>query len=235
MLLGSCAYMLQSIITVLRKEAIPFHNPYRKSNGFWNPLRTNSRKSAANRIRALLVAHAGFGAGYHMWRGSELALWTEWLPEHVLMDRGRELIATLPPMKELTRETLEAVFREDALTAILAALRAGSPIVLLNWWRGRLATEFRKRIQFPADVAMRRGGQALVDTPRVTVGTIHSVKGGEADVVYLFPDLSPAGEAQYRLGGPARDSVIRQFYVGVTRARETLYLCSPESGAPIPI
>jgi superfamily I DNA/RNA helicase len=69
----------------------------------------------------------------------------------------------------------------------------------------------------------------------VIVGTIHSVKGGQADVVYLFPDLSPAGDGQYRRGGSQRDSVIRQFYVGATRARETLCLCSPESGAAIPI
>ncbi len=235
MLLGSCAYMLLPILTVLRKEAIPFHNPYRKSNGFWNPLRANSRKSAARRIAALLVAHPGFGAGHHMWRGGELALWVEWLPPNLLSDRGPGVIAALPPMKGVTIETLEAVFQPQVLTGLLAALRASSPAALLDWWRGRVAPEFRKRIQFPADVAARQGGQSLVDTPRVTVGTIHSVKGGEADVVFLFPDLSPAGESQYRRGGSQRDSVIRQFYVGATRARETLYLCSPESGAAIPI
>ena len=236
MLLGSCSYMLQPIIAVLRKEAIPFHNPYRKSKGFWNPLRTNSRLSAANRVRALLVAHAGFGVGHHAWRGAELALWTEWLSDQgVFTDRGRQIVAALAPMKVITAETLEAIFQPDALAAIQAALRSDSPIALLNWWRKRVAPAFRKRVRFPAEVAAQRGGEALVELPRVIVGTIHSVKGGEADVVYLFPDLSPAGEAQYRLGGPARDSVIRQFYVGVTRARETLYLCSPESGAAISI
>ena len=86
MLLGSCSYMLRPILAVLRREAIPFHNPYRKSNGFWNPLRTSSRKSTANRVRALLIAHAGFGAGHHPWRGGELALWTEWLPERWHID-----------------------------------------------------------------------------------------------------------------------------------------------------
>ncbi len=65
--------------------------------------------------------------------------------------------------------------------------------------------------------------------PQVMIGTIHSVKGGQADVVYLFPDLSQAGDAQYNRGGASRDSVIRQFYVGATRAREKLYLCQPDS------
>jgi len=29
--------------------------------------------------------------------------------------------------------------------------------------------------------------------------------------------------------------VIRQFYVGMTRARETLYICQPESGMAVRI
>ena len=51
--------------------------------------------------------------------------------------------------------------------------------------------ELRQRVQFPAMVAAKRGPRALAETPQVIVGTIHSVKGGQADVVYLFPDLSP--------------------------------------------
>jgi DNA helicase-2/ATP-dependent DNA helicase PcrA len=235
MLLGSCSYILQRILAVLRKEAIPFHNPYRKSNGYWNPLRADSRKSAANRIHALLVAHPAFGEGHHMWGSSELALWAEWLPREVFTDAGSTVVAALPPMKAVTHEILVAIFQPHVLSAILSALQASTPAALLNWWGDRIAAEFRRRIQFPVTVANRRGGQSLVDTPQVIVGTIHSVKGGEADVVYLFPDLSPAGDDQYRRGGSSRDSVIRQFYVGATRARETLYLCSPESSAAIPI
>ena len=70
-----------------------------------------------------------------------------------------------------------------------------------------------------------RGPGGLAQTPQVMVGTIHSVKGGQADVVYLFPDLSQAGDAQYARGGAARDSVIRQFYVGCDAgAGKALYL-----------
>ncbi len=236
MVLGSCSYMLKPILAALRREGIPFHNPYRKSNGFWNVLRMGSRQSAANRILSLLIAHAGFGIGHRSWRGGELALWAEWLPEQgILTEHGREIIAALPPMKEASAEILAAVFQPIALVEILGALQASTPISLLDWWKSRVFTAFRQRIQFPGHIAVRRGGGALADLPRVIVGTIHSVKGGEADVVYLFPDLSKAGDAQYRQLGAARDSVIRQFYVGVTRARETLYLCSPESGAAISI
>jgi hypothetical protein len=58
---------------------------------------------------------------------------------------------------------------------------------------------------------------------------IDQAKGGEADVVFLFPDLSPQGQTAYRRYGPPRDAVIRTMYVGMTRARETLYLCAPAS------
>jgi ATP-dependent exoDNAse (exonuclease V) beta subunit len=79
------------------------------------------------------------------------------------------------------------------------------------------------------------GARALMDLPKVVVGTIHSVKGSQADVVYLFPDLSQAGDAQYNRGGAARDSVIRVFYVGLTRAREKLYICGRESNMAVSI
>jgi superfamily I DNA/RNA helicase len=75
----------------------------------------------------------------------------------------------------------------------------------------------------------------LREQPRVVVGTIHSVKGGQADVVYLFPDLSQAGAAQYERSGAPHDSVIRLFYVGATRARETLYICQRETGMAVTI
>jgi ATP-dependent exoDNAse (exonuclease V) beta subunit len=51
---------------------------------------------------------------------------------------------------------------------------------------------------------------------------VHSVKGGEAAAVILYPDLSRAAMMEYQKDP---DSVIRTFYVGMTRARESLYIC----------
>jgi superfamily I DNA/RNA helicase len=74
----------------------------------------------------------------------------------------------------------------------------------------------------------RLGVELLQKPPQVIVGTIHSVKGGEADVVILFPDVSPQAFREYHsLEKDRRDAVLRMFYVGVTRAREELYLASP--------
>jgi superfamily I DNA/RNA helicase len=131
-------------------------------------------------------------------------------------------------------EHLQAIFETRAFESRMAALD-GDYRALLDWWRAWVNADIRKRVQFPAEVAARRGPQALLDTPQVVVGTIHSVMGGQADVVYLFPDLSRAGDAQYNRGGAARDSVIRVFYVGLTRARETLYICHRETGMAVTI
>jgi len=77
--------------------------------------------------------------------------------------------------------------------------------------------------------------EALVEPPRLIVGTIHSVKGGEADDVWMFPDLSSAGMQEWLGNDEQRDSVIRQFYVGMTRARENLTICAPASRLAVTI
>lgn len=234
MFLASCGYMLQPIVQVLRKNAIPFHNPYRRSNGFWNPLRMG-RGSSANRVLSLLVAHPQFGEGTRAWTCGDFALWADWLHSEGVIKRGmKKKLSSLTPADPVTIETLDETFEPAALEALLKTFD-GSYGDLLEWWRRRLNATVFKRAQFTSDIAAVRGPQALVDAPRVVVGTIHSVKGGEADVVYLFPDLSRDGDAAYQQAGQPRDSVIRQFYVGMTRARETLYICQQESGMAVRI
>ena len=73
--------------------------------------------------------------------------------------------------------------------------------------------------------ALLRRGEKLNGVPRIVVSTIHGSKGGEADNVVLFTDLSPAADSTLRI---APDDVHRVFYVGVTRTRRNLYLVEPE-------
>lgn len=234
MFLAACGYMLQPVIQVLRKNAIPFHNPYRRSNGFWNPLRMG-RGAGANRVLSLLVAHPQFGEGSRAWTCGDLALWVDWLHSEGVIKRGaKKKLSSLTPADTATIETLDDTFEPGALEALLKTFE-GNFGELLDWWRRRLNATVFKRAQFPADIAAVRGPHALLDVPHVVVGTIHSVKGGEADVVYLFPDLSGEGDAAYQQAGAPRDSVIRQFYVGMTRAREILYICQQESGMAVRI
>jgi len=61
----------------------------------------------------------------------------------------------------------------------------------------------------------------------------NSVKGAQADVVYVSPSLSPAGYGEWTRSRRSRDSVIRLMYVALTRARETcVVLGSSEKCVP---
>lgn len=229
MLLASCAYMLEPLIAVLRKNGIPFHNPYRRANGFWNPIRKGRSGSAANRVLALLAAHPAMGETARPWTFADLALWTEWLAaKGVLKTGAKTRIAAASPDASVSIESLDELFEPRALESLLDTFE-GDHRRLLQWWQQRLTASMQVRAKFPVMIAHERGPSALEETPRLVVGTIHSVKGGEADAVFLFPDLSHAGDAAYQRSGPSRDAVIRLFYVGVTRARHALYLCQRES------
>jgi superfamily I DNA/RNA helicase len=160
--------------------------------------------------------------------------WAAWLnPKGNLRPGARALIEASEDSLPVTTERLNELFETTAFETLLAA--SGDSRQLLQWWSRRIAPTFHGRVQFPVAVALAGGPRALEESPRVIVGTIHSVKGGEADAVFLFPDLSPAGEAAYQRHGPQRDSVIRLFYVDMTRARHTLYICQRESSMAVAI
>jgi superfamily I DNA/RNA helicase len=235
MFLGSCSYMLRPLIQVLRKQGIPFHNPHRKSNGFWNPLRTGKPGSTAARILSLLVGHPDFGEDHCQWSMGDVAQWAEWLQAKGILRHGiKSKLKTCDVAQPATVERLNDIFEPEALDSLMGAWDSGYR-ELLEWWRARVTADVGKRVQFPAEIAAKRGPRALLQAPQVVVGTIHSVKGGQADAVYLFPDFSQAGDAQYRRGGAQRDSAIRLFYVGATRAREKLYICARESSIAMSI
>lgn len=101
----------------------------------------------------------------------------------------------------------------------------------IAWFKDHVAGEYKNTMAYLLAILQNQGSYALSTKPQTTIGTIHSVKGGEADVVYLFPDLSVAGMKDWEAIGERRDSVIRQFYVGATRAKETLVLCNQSWGS----
>lgn len=73
--------------------------------------------------------------------------------------------------------------------------------------------------QFLRAVIKRDHRKGLTDPPRIVVSTIHGAKGGQADHVYLLTDVTrKVDEAMYKHPDPER----RVFYVGMTRARESL-------------
>jgi DNA helicase-2/ATP-dependent DNA helicase PcrA len=73
---------------------------------------------------------------------------------------------------------------------------------------------------------IRRRGESLKKPGRVRIGTIHSVKGAEADHVAVLTDLTEKIELASRLDPDAEHRVM---YVGVTRARDALSLVQPQT------
>ena len=219
MLLASCAYMLGKLINRLRSEGVPFHNPYRPDNLVWNPLQDHAGNGWAIRRLANFL-----GTRYSRPNTpKQLESWLDHLNKSgILKPGGRkhlELLLTEQPDTPLSPEDLVSVFAKS--TAI--ALAKGD----LDWYRDRLPHYAKPAAEYPLKVAAKHGRAALLSPPSLTIGTVHSVKGGEADVVFLFPDISPAGNQDWAAGGERQASVRRLFYVGMTRARETLYLCDP--------
>jgi superfamily I DNA/RNA helicase len=209
MVLASCAYMLNDVIQTLKQYGIPFHNPYRRSDARWNPL---GRPIAT--MRALTV-------GDRDWTSAEAMQWASVLSDKRAFRRGGKT-----EFVRKCRERADKSFDAGLLRLMTdgaADMARAQDYQLFDQYRMTGATgdwQYALRVarNFGADVS-----------PWVIVGTIHSVKGGEADDVVLFPDLSPAGYSEY-MSSENRDRILRLFYVGMTRARDRLVMC--ERSAP---
>ena len=222
MFLTTCSYMLQNLVKELRDTGTPFHNPYRRRNGAWNPLqKRRGQTSTADRVAAFLQMEQR-GA----WSAEEVNHWTGLLKiKGALKGRGREGIKVLT---DAAGPDSESHVDWDALYAVLTeeAIEAGLTGDL-DWLDAQMTAAKRSSAKFPLAIARNRGAASLTRTPLACVGTVHSVKGAESDVVYVFPDLSRAGMREWT-GSPAQQATVyRLFYVAMTRARETLVLCAP--------
>ena len=82
----------------------------------------------------------------------------------------------------------------------------------------------------PKDVsyirAMLRRGEKITKEPRIRLSTIHAAKGGEATNVVLLTDIT---NRVYKTYQQNPDDENRVFYVGLTRAKENLYLIEPST------
>ena len=73
--------------------------------------------------------------------------------------------------------------------------------------------------------ALLRRGEDLEEMPRIKLSTIHGAKGGEAENVVVFSDLTAAADESLQI---SPDTLHRVFYVAVTRTKKNLYIVEPE-------
>lgn len=237
MVIASCAYMLEPLIKSLRERGIPFHNPFRPTEARWNPFGTGNGTSTSERVFRYLVLDPDLPqrqmvdeAGHLLtvdrsrpWTGEDVRAWLPLLSSEAAgLRRGVKAHADRLPDGEVPWEDIAALFAdEDSLN------RAVTPD--LEWLAGALLPSKAKLAAYPLQVARKRGPVALDEKPKVVLGTIHSVKGAAADIVYVAPDMSAAGITQMVGSTNGRDQAIRLFYVAMTRAFEELRLLAPFS------
>lgn len=242
MVLASCGFMLLPLLKALRDRGAPFHNPYRIENGAWNPL-----AGAGKLLNYLRPDVDTFGDAARLWTWPEVHSWVEPLAAKGTTRRGAKSIIEHqaqpadrfeeaaerkghpgPPVPvDLLK--LAALFEDEAAYRI-TDVGTDTPAAV-NWWWEHVRESRRGSLGYPVSVYRKYGGRALSAKPKIIVGTVHSTKGGWADHVFVFPDISRAAFwGGYDRPGPARDAITRQFYVAFTRAREGLHLCR-ESGA----
>ena len=204
MVLATCSYMLSPVISYLRKHAIPYHNPYTDR---WNPLGSSSLIKKYRAWRAAFIED-------RYWTAEEIKIGFGDLTKvfkHGYKKKVNEIDTRMPP-GEATKMLFEAV-RPEFHDAIIEGKD--------EWWFDHVKGE-----DYVKEVLCKHGADIK---PRVIVGTIHSVKGGEADIVVLCPDISQKAHlGMYKNPNRfmGREAVYRTFYVGMTRCKEGLYLLS---------
>ena len=124
----------------------------------------------------------------------------------MVVDRGHK---TLPGYEEGRALTLEHLRREGGC-------RTEAP-----WHEALERIPLRERTYYRA---ILRRGESLGKPPRIYLGTIHSVKGGEAENVVVLPSMTQRTWEGFER---SPDDEHRTFYVAATRAKQRLFLAAP--------
>jgi superfamily I DNA/RNA helicase len=224
MVIASCTYMLEPLIKHLRAAGVPYHNPYRPAEGRWNPFGGGNGMSTAERVFRFAVMHKELDGTPHgrLWTGDDVRAWLPLLKaKDAGLRHGVKVAAETLPDGELAEEDVAALFADDR--SFEYAVDSD-----LEWFAANVLPSKEQATAYPLQVARKRGPLALAQKPGLILGTIHSVKGGASDVVYVAPDISSAGAAQLDTVN-GRDQTIRQFYVAMTRSYEELRVLAPFS------
>lgn len=226
MLIAPCAFMLTPVAAELKAQGVPFHNPYRPTHGGWNPMR-----GAAKLLAFLRFDAETWGEGARDWTWDDIAQWIEPIAAKGNLAHGAKAL-----VESMTGEISR--FGDDPRGSRMASYEdlkqlvpKGEPAAKLydpEWWAKSLRASRAKQFEYPLKIYRERGGEQLREQPKIVLGTIHSVKGGEADHVFVVPDLSRTALVDgWQRDGSSREAIIRQFYVAFTRARKSLTLLEP--------
>ena len=214
MFLATCSYMLEPIRKNMVRMGVPFSNPYRLEQKLWNPMIGKKVRGFKSFIRA--------GHDDHYW---DLEQFIEWIVDvDFLTKDSKKLITQLATSVvtnlsggESSRHFISKIIPTEYINQALSRD--------VNW----LKKHTKKKMDYYIKVYNKYGKKPFFSQPDIMIGTIHSFKGAEANVCFLYPDISTAAHKERLKSRDDLDNHRRIFYVGVTRARQVLHLMSPAS------
>ena len=215
MILTTCGYMTLPFVAVLKENAESFCNPYRVTGDYastWNPMLSGGKRAvtAADSLRSFLTVPPSF-ANVHRWV-KEMSASSFSHGTKAMLKREKDNEDYVPV------DTLATVLGPEGFDALMSRN--------VQWFLSQIKDPKRRGMfAYRCRVFEKHGFEGLNPVGRLILGTIHSVKGGQADNVYVVPDLSMAGREAWQEN---EDPIIRQLYIGMTRAKERLFLVKPK-------
>jgi len=202
MILCRCQFQVKRYVAALRKANIPFCNQYRKEDKTWNPLGLDGAESIRIYLRFL--------------KGEELNIYE-------IKQMTKNCVAKLC-MRRGTKKKIKGLpLNEKKTYEFFGLMNMGFMGTFLEK-TGDIQDYFKIKAEgrdLVYHLAENNQGQ-FFETPRVCVGTVHSVKGGSSRHVWIDPSITGKIKKAMRDDLNAWDDEARTFYVGVSRAQETV-------------
>jgi superfamily I DNA/RNA helicase len=199
MILCRCKYQIKRWINWLSSQQVVWHNPYREKELYWNPTKTKSWK-------AMQVYHK--------------------------LVTGK--FVTITELKKLSELTIsKSNMKHKAKTYLNNRVDDGEKVDIFSMEYYGFEEEFlspEKRITNKLRLTGKAAELIVMDEaivkkkPQVVIGTIHSVKGGETDHVWVDCSLSCQIGKNMKVSMDSYNDELRIKYVACTRARHTLGL-----------
>jgi superfamily I DNA/RNA helicase len=166
-----------------------------------------------------------WGQQARFWSVEDLKAWVGGLPAKGILEHGK--------LKEIEQFSDKATDEDiaDVMGSWFTAetIKHIVPKPDLAWYIGHMAKGSEVLRKYVMEVIYRHGVGALRKRPLVEVGTVHALKGREADTVVVSPDISLMAYQNARASEEVAEEMRRVYYVAISRARDSLLLAAPSS------
>jgi DNA helicase-2/ATP-dependent DNA helicase PcrA len=202
MILCRCKFQVQKYINILRKANIPFCNQYRQEDKAWNPLTL----SGAESIKVFLKIRRLEKINIY-----EIKQLIKNCKAKTTMRRGtKKKIESMPLTEKKEYDLLELL----SIGFLGTFIDKHEP---LNYYFN-IKSDASDLIYHLAE----NDPKQFLETPRICVGTGHSVKGGSCDHVWIDSGITTKIKKAMANDPDAWDDECRTAYVMCSRARKTI-------------